>query len=75
MKFKIKGETRQDTIENISFIFIGLGILLMLGGFGFSVGSSNTLAGSMAIFGSFIFFVFLVILILALFVKEVKAAS
>ena len=36
---------------------------------------SAYVAGSMAIFGSFIFFVFLVILILALFVKEVKAAS
>jgi len=73
MKFKIRGATKIETIENVSFVLMGLGILLVIVGFSLSVGSSNTVAGTAAISGSFLFFVFLVVLVLTLFVKEIRS--
>ncbi len=72
MKIKIKGADKYETLENLSFVLMGLGILLVIVGFIFSSGSPNAVAGSAAIVGSFLFFAFLVALILTLFLKEVK---
>ena len=70
--FKVKGANRYETVENMSFLMMGVGILLLIVGYSLSVSSAVTVAGYAAIFGSLVFFVFLVILILALFVKEIK---
>ena len=72
MKIKIKGADIYETLENLSFLLMGLGILLVIAGFTLSTGSQNVVAGSAAILGSFLFFAFLVVLILTLFLKEVK---
>lgn len=74
-QFKIKGANRYETVENASFLLMGLGIFLMIIGYSLSVGSDNKIAGSAAIFGSFIFFVFLVILILDIFLREITDKS
>ena len=72
MKFKVKGKDRYETLENASFLLMGIGVILVIGGFIISTSSSNVVGGSAAILGSFLFFAFLVILILTLFVKEFR---
>lgn len=74
-KIKIKGADVYETLENLSFLAMGVGILLVIVGFTLSVGSSNQVAGSAAIFGSFIFFAFLVALILSMLLKEMKGST
>ncbi len=73
MKFKIKGASRYESIENLCFYGIGLGVLLLILGFSLSVNTGDILAGSAAIAGSFLFFVSLVALIINLFLKEIKS--
>lgn len=75
MKIKIKGADMYETLENLSFLAMGVGILLVIVGFTLSVGSSSQVAGLSAIFGSFIFFAFLVALILSMLLKEMKASA
>jgi len=75
LKFKVKGKDAYETLENGSFLLMGIGVLLVIVGFSLSVNSSGVLAGSAAILGSFIFFVSLVVLILTLFAKEIKSGE
>lgn len=71
-KFKVKGKDVYETLENGSFLLMGIGIAFVIAGFTLSVSAGSVLAGTAAILGSFIFFVALVALILTLFVKEIK---
>jgi hypothetical protein len=70
--FKLKGDTKEATLENYSILFIIIGAVILSAGIGLTAVSSVGIPVIMAMAGAFISFVSIVVLIVAWLVQEWK---
>ena len=72
--FKIKSDSRFKTLENIFFILISLGALMVAAGLGFSAFSQGGLT-TIAIYGGFLVMVFTIALVLLYVIKDFRVTQ
>lgn len=69
----LKGSDKFETAENISILFIVLGVLIFSLGAAMTIVSETGISAIFAMFGTLISFLFSVVLILVWLVKEFKS--